>query len=87
MHHLVGQGVLDPVSALQDVRAELDAVLGIEAALHPLMGLAAAAADVGFVELAAQLLDAGGQEADDGRVLQQPVALGLAAAAVDGLVA
>lgn len=87
MHHLMRHRVLDPAPALEQVGAQLDAEPGIEAAEHALVRLAAPAADVALVQSAAELVDVGVQEADDGRVFQQVVALGLAAAAVDRLVA
>ena len=87
MDHLMGHRILDHGPVLQHISTELDAVFGVEAAQHPLVGLTPPAADVGLVEFAAQLGDVGGEVADDGRVLEEVVALGLAAAAVELLVA
>lgn len=51
------------------------------------MRLTPSTPDILTIELPAQLRDVGGKVADDGRVLQEVVALGFAAPAVEGLVA
>lgn len=81
------QRILHPAPPLQHIRTQLDPIRGVKPPHHPLMRLAPPTADVGAVQLPAQLLDVVRQVADDGRVLQQVVALRLAARAVDGFVA
>ncbi len=87
MHHLVRQRVLHLLPPLEHIGTELDAVAGIKPALHPLVRLTPPTPDVAAVELPAQLRNITGQVADDGRVLQEMVALRFAAAAVEGFVA
>jgi hypothetical protein len=84
VHHLMRHRVLHLLARLHVVGAQLDPVRLVEAALHA--RLAAPAVHVVFAQVAAQLPDVVAHEANDGRVLQQPVALRLAPLAVDRLV-
>lgn len=81
------QCILHPPPPLQHIRTKLDPVFRVKPALHALVGLTPPTPDIALIQLAPQLGDVGGQVADDGRVLEEVVALGLAAPAVERLVA
>lgn len=93
MHHFMREGVLEVLAVANLVGAEQDAVAGAEAAGLAMdltvvleAGGAATAHDIGRVETAVEVGDLALEEADDGRVAKEPVAMVLAALAVALLV-
>lgn len=95
MHHLVRKRVLEMTAVPDLVRADEDAVRGLEPAALPLDAAlggqprgAPPADDAVGPEAAAvvELGDAVVEEAHDGRVAEEPVAVGLCALDVAGLV-
>ena len=84
VHHLMRHGILHVAAVPELVRAQQDAVLWVEAAA--LRGSAAPAPHVLGVQIVAQQVDVVAHEADDGRVLQEPGFVLVAAGAVVFLV-
>lgn len=84
MNHLMRHGILQMTSIPKLVRAKQDTVLGVEATT--LRRSAPSTAHIVRIEVMAQEVDIVAHEADDGRVLQQPCAVRLAAFAVAGFV-
>lgn len=84
MHHLMRHGILQMAPIPELVCAQQDAVIRVEATT---LGRGAApAAHVLSIEIVAQQVEVVAHEAHDGRVLQQPGLLRLAAGAVGRLV-